>query len=287
MAIRNVLQDLNSDARYYQMGFQAAFLIFGTWVLGWQAEWLRILVIFISCFSVQAIWCYFTKTSYHGLKSAAITALGLCLMLRGNEIWPFVIAAILAISSKYIIRGKTKHIFNPANFGIVLCILLTGQVWISPGQWGSDSMFPIGILVAGLIVLLKVKRAETGFIFLGTLFLLEFGRRYLFLGWPMDLVLHRMSSGSLLVYALFMITDPMTTPNNRGARMIWAAVLAILTFILSWKFQLYEAPIWALFILSPLTWLFDRARKADKFHWLKKDMPVLKPIPIHEPKNKN
>jgi Na+-transporting NADH:ubiquinone oxidoreductase subunit NqrB len=122
-------------------------------------------------------------------------------------------------------------------------------------------------LAAGFIVCYKVKRAETGFIFLAVLFLLEFTKRYIYLGWPIDLVLHRFSSGSLLVYALFMITDPMTTPNHRAARILWASVLAIITFILSTRFQIYEAPIWALLILSPFTALFDKIFVADKYQW--------------------
>lgn len=250
------------------MAFQLSFLVYGTWVLGWNQEWLRIVVLMCCVLLAQTAFIVAGKQEWSSLKSAAITGLGLALLLRSNEIWVLMLAAFVAIASKFVFRLHNKHLFNPANIGIMVAILFTGKAWVSPGQWGSDVLYPISIVIAGIIVCLQVKRAQTGLVFLLVLFGLEFTKRYLYLGWPMDLVLHRFSSGSLLVYALFMITDPMTTPNDARARVAWAAVLAGFTFILSTKFQIYEAPIWALFIMSPLTWVFDRFWKAEKFDWI-------------------
>lgn len=255
------------DPRYYQMAFQTVFLIYGTWALGWEHDLLRIALSMGCCLLFQTLFILWGKQDWHSLKSAFITGLGLSLLLRGSEPYVFVLAAFVAIVSKFFIRYKGKHIFNPANIGIAGVILLTGKAWISPGQWGSSYWYPLVLLVAGLIVLIKVKRAETGLVFLFTLFALEFSRKCLYLGWPADLVFHKMSSGSLWIYALFMITDPVTTPNSRKARIIWSVILAVITFLLTWKFQIYEAPVWALFIFSPLTLLFDRIWKANPFNW--------------------
>lgn len=256
------------DPRYYQISFLLSFLLFGTWVLGWDQEILRIIVLVLTSVLTQVAFIVAGKSNWSGIKSALITSLGLSLLLRSQDYWVLMLAATIAISTKFLVQYKGKHIFNPANIGIVAAVLFTGKAWISPGQWGSDIWYPISILTAGIIVCLKVKRAQTGLLFLGVLFLLEFTKRYLYLGWPADLVLHRFSSGSLLVYALFMITDPMTTPNHPKARMIWASVLAIFTFVLSSFFQIYEAPIWALFFLSPVTPLFDKFFVAGKFEWV-------------------
>lgn len=257
-----------TDARWYQIAFQSSFLLYGTLALGWNQDWWRILMLIGTCMAVQGVFVILGKQQWHSLRSALITGLGLSLLLRSSDWWVLILAAVIAISSKFLIRYKGKHIFNPANIGIAMAILITGKAWVSPGQWGSDYLYPFSILVAGIIVCYKVKRAQTGMIFLGTLFLLEFAKRYVYLGWPADLVLHRFSSGSLLVYALFMITDPMTTPNHRYARMMWAMVLAVITFLLANKFQIYEAPVWALFLLSPFTLLFDKVFKENKFNWL-------------------
>ena len=76
-----------------------------------------------------------------------------------------------------------------------------------------------------------------------------------------------MSSGTLLLFTFFMITDPKSSPNSREARMIWASIIAIISFLLTSWFYVYSAPLYALFILSPFTLLFDKWFTAKRFNW--------------------
>jgi Na+-transporting NADH:ubiquinone oxidoreductase subunit NqrB len=87
------------------------------------------------------------------------------------------------------------------------------------------------------------------------------------LGWTWDVLAHRLMSGSLLLFALFMITDPRSIPNARAARLIWASSIALLTFILTNLFFIPTAVFWSLFALSPLTILLDRLWAAPRFTW--------------------
>ena len=77
--------------------------------------------------------------------------------------------------------------------------------------------------------------------------------RNLWLGWTWDVYTHKLMSGSLLLFALFMITDPRSILNARSARILWATAIAGLTFILRNYFYINEAVFIALFLLSPLT----------------------------------
>jgi Na+-translocating ferredoxin:NAD+ oxidoreductase RnfD subunit len=274
--MKSLLADINKDPRYYQIGFQGIFLLFGVAILGWSTEWARVLTYLIACLVAQTILIMLKKTDIHSLKSAAITSLGLGLLLQTNQLWVAVIASFIAILGKSMIRWKGKHVFNPGNLGIVLVVFFTEEAWISPGLWGSHSYFPIGIIVAGIIILNKVKRVETGFIFLASIMILEFARQSIYLGWPADFWWHRVSNGSILVYALFMITDPKTTPNHRNARIYWAIALAFITFILGYGMQLYAAPIYALFFISPFTPLFDKIWIANSFQWNTKKQESIK-----------
>ena len=52
-------------------------------------------------------------------RSALISGLSLCLLLRANSVWLVVLTAVVTIASKFVIRWRGKHIFNPTNFGIV------------------------------------------------------------------------------------------------------------------------------------------------------------------------
>jgi len=202
------------------------------------------------------------------LRSSLITSLGLSLLLRADHWTTMVLAAAMAISSKFIFKIGDKHFFNPANFGIITVLSLTSDAWVSPGQWGEEWWY--GLLFAGTggLVLQRVGRWDTTAAFLGAYSLLE-AVRNIWLGWTWDVYLHRLMSGSLLLFALFMVTDPRSIPNSRIGRIIWAVCIAIITFILRNYFFLSTAVFWALFALAPLTILLDTIWFAPRFSWQK------------------
>ncbi|MEL6816067.1 MAG: DUF2330 domain-containing protein, partial [Cyanobacteria bacterium J06598_3] len=211
-------------------------------------------------------------------RSPLISALGLSLLLRTDHIATMAIAAAMAIASKFVFKANNKHFFNPANFGIITALVLTQDAWISPGQWGEELWYGLIFLGAGGIVLKRVGRWDTTVMFLGSYACLEAARNF-YLGWTWDVWAHRMSSGSLLLFALFMVTDPRSIPNARGARLGWAGAIALLTYILRNQFYLTTAVFWALFLLAPLTILLDKAWAAPRFEWRKLLMWQQKALP--------
>lgn len=264
----NRLNLLIKDARNFQIIYLMTFLLYGLLQLSWDITSTQISVTIGSCILTQFIWLKLTDRDMRGLKSGLITALGLCLLLKSSSAFTLSLAGALAISSKFLIRIENKHLFNPANFGIIIAIVVFGDAWISPGQWGSDTMFLFALSVMGGIVLFKIGRLETSLVFLGALFLMEYSRTVLYQGWEMDVLFHKFSSGTLLLFAFFMITDPMTIPNSRRSRIIWALILAVITFVLTNWMQIYTAPIWVLFFMTPLTVLLDNVDPKKKFEWL-------------------
>ena len=271
---------ITSDARHFQVIFLGSFLLFGIGSLGWDAEIGRYATIAATCLGTQAIFIKWHRLEWRTLKSALITMLGLCLLLKAGSTWTLVLGAFVAIASKFILRFRSRHFFNPANIGIVLAILLTGDAWVSPGQWGSGTalLFLVGAL--GLMVVLKVGRIDTSAAFLLTFAALEYARTVLYLGWGADVWLHKLTNGSLLLFTFFMITDPMTTPAAPRARIIWSVVVAALAFGLSWQLLIGAAPVWALFIMCCLTPLFDAIWSWERFQWLPKQRTVTMQSPV-------
>jgi Na+-transporting NADH:ubiquinone oxidoreductase subunit NqrB len=268
--LKSVIGHLLNDARHYQILYLSGFLMYGIIALKWEITMQQLIVVIGSSLVTQFLWLKLADKPMSGLKSALITALGLCLILKSASLLTLVVAAVVAISSKFILKIKNKHLFNPANFGIIFSVLILGDAWISPGQWGSSAIFLFALSVFGGIVLMKIGRLETSLVFLGSLFLMEFGRMYVYQGWEMDVVFHKFSNGTLLLFTFFMITDPMTIPNARKSRIIWALILATATFILGNFMQIYTAPIWVLFFMTPITVFFDKIWPAVKFEWLQK-----------------
>lgn len=255
------------DARHFQILFLSLFLLYGVNSLGWENEITRFYVTIGTALATQALFNKVYKLKL-GLKSALISSFSLCLLLKTDELWVSALAAVIAISSKFLIRLKGKHVFNPANIGIVASIFLTRQAYVSPGQWGNDIVTYSAVAILALVMLMKVNRLDTAFVFLGALMFLEVSYKLIYMGWDFQYFIHQFTNGTLMLFTFFMITDPMTTPNHVKGRVFWSICVALITFILINVFYVYaEAPIYALFIMTLFTRQFDKWFKADKVKW--------------------
>ncbi|MEQ8359972.1 MAG: RnfABCDGE type electron transport complex subunit D [Cytophagales bacterium] len=263
-------QNLWLDPRHFQIAFQTIFLLAGIAVLSWNLEIHNYLIAIAACLLIQAIGIHYTSKDYSALKSALISALSICLMFKANHMSTFALAGILSISSKFLIRYKGKHIFNPTNFGMILTILITGDAWFSPGQWGSEMLFLFVLMLSASALLLKVGRLDVALSFLGTFSGLYFLKLVVYLGWELDVFIHHLSSGTLLLFTFFMITDPVTTPKSQKGRIIWSSLIGVLAFAISNWYYVHSAPIWALFIMSPLSILINKFYKGKTFSWISK-----------------
>ena len=258
-----------ADARHWQVLSLSLLLTFGMLLLGFDQRPEAIAIILATALATQLVLSRAVGLPRFDPLSPLITALSLCLLLRGSNDLVLAGAAAAAIGSKFLIRISGKHVFNPANFAIVLAIALTGQAWISPAQWGSRtwSVF-LFVSLAGL-VLTKAKRADLALAFLAAYVSLLLARAF-YLGDPLAIPIKQMQSGALLLFAFFMITDPKTTPDRRSHRMLFAVLVAALAF--TFQFVLYrpEGLMYALFLVSPLTPLLDRLTpipRAARFEW--------------------
>jgi len=264
------------DARYFQVAFQCLFLCYGIFYLHWDAEWKLYLTYLSVSVSLQLLIEHFTTKRYDTYKSALISTMGLCLLLKTNNLYLAAGAAAISIVSKYILRYKGKHIFNPSALGIAVAVWLSGNAWVSPGQWGSNAVLFFGVIVLGFIVVTKVQKLDVSLAFLGTFAGLLFARQIIYQGWPLDYFVQSVSTGSLLLFSFFMITDPKTTPNHRVARILWSMTVAAVSFYLTAFKFMNGAPILVLVLAQPLVPLLDALFKAKRFQWLP-PAPALQP----------
>ena len=265
------------DPRWFQILFQAFFLSYGILFLRWNPDWPHYMISIGGClifsYLTEAIRrkCFPPFTGAAGWRtwglSALISALSLCLLLKTNHIYVSLLATILTVASKSLFRLKQKHLFNPSAFGITATILLTRDAWLSPGQWGNGVILFFLVLTLGTIVVTRVQKLDTSFGFLLTFGGLLYWRQVVSLGWPQDYFWHSISSGSLLLFSFFMISDPKTAPNQPTARVLWAMGIGVLAFYLSAFRFLNNTPVWTLVVLAPLVPLLDRMLPAKTFEW--------------------
>ncbi|MDI1233149.1 MAG: RnfABCDGE type electron transport complex subunit D [bacterium] len=264
---KDFLDEQLTDARFYQIVYLSIFFIYGVHTLHWDFNLLIVGAIIVTAITTQILSCFVFHKSFDAIKSATITALGLSILLKTQYWQVAVLAAFIAIISKYLLRINGKHIFNPANVGLVLTIYLTKMAWVSPGQWGSSLVLLYFIFAAGSILLLKVGRMDTGLVFFFTYAFCQFAYSSAYLGWPLDFTIHKLSNGALVFYSFFMITDSSTTPNHPKARVAWSICIALLAFYFSEFKYMNGAPVKALFLISMATPLLDYAFKSIRFSW--------------------
>ena len=253
------------DPRWYQILVLTSLLAFGMIAQAFEISITQIAAIMITALGTQ--WLGSTLFAIRtDLKSPLITALSLSLLLRADGIMPLMIAAAIAIGSKFLFRIKGKHLFNPANFGIVVVVLLMGSAWTTPGQWGTAIWFAALLAGVGMFVTYRAARIDVPLIFLATFTILIFIRA-LWLGDPLSIPLLRLQNGALILFAFFMISDPKTTPDTFWGRMIFATGAAILAYIMTYHFYLNDGLFYALAIMTLIRPIMDILAKAPAYQW--------------------
>lgn len=200
-------------------------------------------------------------------RSAAITALSLCLLLRTTSSETAALAAFLAIASKFALRVGGKHVFNPSAFGLASVLLLRDDAWLSAGQWGSAPLLVAAVACLGSLVLRRAERSDVTWAFLAAYLGLAFGRA-LWLGDPLAIPAHALQSGSLLIFAFFMISDPKTLPDARAGRIAFAAAVALGGFVVQYAMFRTNGLLWSLVLLAPLVPALDRLLPGGRFAWM-------------------
>jgi Na+-transporting NADH:ubiquinone oxidoreductase subunit NqrB len=258
---------VTQDPRVFQIAALGSLLAYGLLALDFDLTPSRVLLVIFTCLGTQLLGSRLAGLDRTEPRSALISALSLCLLLRTDSDLLAALAAALAVGSKFVLRSRGKHVFNPTNLGIAVVVLATGRAWVSPGQWGDSVFFAFLMACAGGLVAWRALRSDVALAFLGAWILLLFGRA-LWLGDPLSIPLHQLRSGSLLLFAFFMISDPKTTPDARVCRLAFGALVAAAAFYAQFVLNRPSGGlVLALFLLSPLVPLLDRLFPGPRYAW--------------------
>jgi Na+-transporting NADH:ubiquinone oxidoreductase subunit NqrB len=255
-----------ADPRLAQILFLGILLAAGAWLRDFSIHPAQIALTFACGLLCQKVCERIARRPTHSLRSAIITSFSVTLLLRAGAWWIHPIAVTAAIGSKFVLRLRGKHLFNPANFGVLFALALLPGSWISAGQWGQDVAFAGWMVGMGSIVTRQARRADISWTFLG-FYVGALAFRVMWLGQRWAVLAHQLSSGALLLFAFFMISDPMTIPNDRRGRAAHAALVCAIGYI--WQFYFYRTNglLWALLMAAPAVALWDAIWSAPRFEW--------------------
>ena len=257
---------LPKDPRYYQIAVLFSLLIYGVSWLSFDIGVGQIVVLLGSLLITQFLSGKFLSAAPFDPRSALISGLSLCLLLRTNSVLLVIATAVITIASKFVLKWNRKHVFNPTNFGVIAMLTLTGDVWVSPAQWGSKLYFAFLMACLGGMVIHRAMRSDVSCAFIVAYAAMLFGRAY-WLGDVSAIPLKQLQSGALLLFTFFMISDPKTTPDSRLGRIFFGFLVAAGAAYVQFVLYRTNGLLWSLAICSLLTPFIDYLSPGIKYQW--------------------
>jgi Na+-translocating ferredoxin:NAD+ oxidoreductase RnfD subunit len=218
----------------------------------------RLATALLACTLTEALLSWFARGKVVNLQSAYISGISLTLLLKpqGAALWPFAIGGFLAIASKYVLRYRDNHVWNPTNFAIVVLLLVApNRVSILSHQWGNALapnlvIWGFGLLIASRVRVLHITLAD-----LASYFVLN-GARSLLLGQPLLPEIAPITGPMYQLFIFFMITDPRTIVRGRNRQIGFAVLVAFVETLLRFASD-QGAPLpTAFYVAPPLVALF-------------------------------
>jgi Na+-translocating ferredoxin:NAD+ oxidoreductase RnfD subunit len=190
------------------------------------------------------------------LASAYITGISVGILVRSPAYWPYALCSVISIMSKYVLRVKGRHIWNPSNFGIAVLLFLAPETMaVLSVQWGNNHWSLLVIWILGSIIIWRARRFHISVTYVLSFFLFAFLRSWV-TGDPWQAEVAPITGPMYQLFVFFMITDPKTTVRSRVGQCVVAFCVALAEFFLRLD-QVVYAPIFALFFVGPAANLIE------------------------------
>jgi Na+-translocating ferredoxin:NAD+ oxidoreductase RnfD subunit len=188
----------------------------------------RLAVALITCLATEALLSWFDRGKVVNLQSAYISGLSLTLLEKpqGAALWPIALGSWLAISSKYVLRYRGNHLWNPTNFAIVTLLLaMPERMSVLSHQWGNDLATNLVIWTFGLFIASRVGVLHITLTYVASFFVFS-TLRSLLLGQPILPEIAPITGPMYQLFIFFMITDPRTVVRGRRRQIVVAVIIA-------------------------------------------------------------
>ena len=247
------------DPRLHVAAVIITIHVLGQVTLNFRVSIPQILAAILTCAVLEVLLTFRSSKAFVWPASAMLTGSGVALILRltgqaPNDHWTFdgwyVFATVAGLSllSKYVIRYRGNHIFNPSNIGLVVAFLVLGMTRVEPLDfwWGPLDLGLVAsyavILIGGTLITRRLKLlalAATYWLALAAgLGLLAASGHCMTANWAFAPVCGAdywrviVTSPEVLIFLFFMITDPKTVPAGQVGRVMFGLLVAMACVLL-------------------------------------------------------
>ncbi|SFQ24636.1 RnfABCDGE type electron transport complex subunit D [Parafilimonas terrae] len=254
-------QWIKNNFQYIPPAFITLILLVGQFTYGILDNYLSLVVAIGTSVISEMILARTILGTRKNLASAYITGISVGILIRSNVIWPYFITALLSILSKYVLRYKGRHLWNPSNFGVSWMLFL-GSMNVAglSIQWGSNLAAMSVIWVLGLLIVNRAKRLHVTITYVISFVILAY-IRCLITGDAFLAELSPLTGPMYQLFIFFMITDPGTSVSTKKGRIIVVILVALVEFVLRLNHSIY-APFYALFLVGPVAKYLDLKRSS-------------------------
>jgi Na+-translocating ferredoxin:NAD+ oxidoreductase RnfD subunit len=182
------------------------------------------------CVATELLLSWFDRGRVVNLLSAYISGISLTLLVKpqGGALWPFALGGFLAISSKYVLRYRDNHLWNPTNFAVTALLLAApDRVSVLSHQFGNDLTTNLVIWAFGLVIAARVGVLHITLTYVASFLLLN-GARAAALGQPLLPELAPITGPMYQLFVFFMITDPRTVVRGWRPQIVVAVSIALM-----------------------------------------------------------
>lgn len=188
--------------------------------------------------------------------SAYISGISVGILLRTPAFWPYALCAAISILSKYVLRFRGRHLWNPSNFGISAMLFLAGDTVGSLSiQWGNHVWAMLVIWVLGAFIIYRLRRFHITATYVVAFVVFALLRSWT-TGTAWQAEVAPITGPMYQLFIFFMITDPKTTVQPRWGQCLVVVCVAALEALLRMQ-QVVYAPYYALFVVGPVALLVE------------------------------
>jgi hypothetical protein len=238
-----------------------AHLTFGI-LEGWERTGLAIM----TAIGAELVMGRLTYGAWPHPASAYISGISAGILVRSPFLWPYFFTSLISITSKYVLRFRGQHLWNPTNFGVSAVVFLApATVAVLSIQWGNVIAPMAVIWILGTVIVWRVGRVHISAAYVLAFLLFSFVRSAL-TGTPWLANVAPITGPMYQLFTFFMVTDPKTTVRSKRGQVLVVVLVAFVEMLLRLNEVVY-APFYALFIVGPLAllveqWLNSRKRLA-------------------------
>jgi len=255
--IQRLLAFFGPENRYLAPAFITMILLAGHFSFGILESYQKTGLAILTAIAAELTLGRITFHKWLHPASAYITGISVGILVRSPAFWPYVLCSLISIMSKYVLRIKDRHIWNPSNFGICALLLLAPQAVAGLSiQWGNNIWPMLVIWVLGSAIIWRVKRFNITGTYVISFIVFSFLRSWI-TGHPWQAEISPITGPMYQLFIFFMITDPKTTVRSRTGQSVVAFLVALVEMVLR-LFQSVYAPFYSLFLVGSAAFLLER-----------------------------